>query len=388
MTYSTGFWTYRRTGSPTLPPPPSVYNHPATMPVIDYIIYVADASGTIVGEMAGALESVAWASDGYGMATLILPLSAALAYGPLLEFGNQVLIEFSGGLPLWGGVIDVPRETTLGRMRIQMYEAGYLMTTRLTAAQAVYLGSEARPAALILADLVQEAGWDVGIEIVTREEAAPVEVEFHYDTLAQAAEQLRGLDATLHYFLRPRPAAGGRVGFDLVIFRDMLDDATARAVLIQGHNLVGWSVLEQGPIYNEVLVGVGDFLNPAALDGIGDGYSELYTAVDAASQRRYGRRFAPLLTLADVEGESGPGRARAAALAKLAAHSKPRLRVRGAALNMTPGLYREYGVGSRVRIEASTPMATSEELTVIGMSYQPGTGTLSLVFDDGGSIEG
>jgi hypothetical protein len=62
--------------------------------------------------------------------------------------------------------------------------------------------------------------------------------------------------------------------------------------------------------------------------------------------------------------------------------------VRGAALNMTPGLFREYGIGTRVRIEASTPMATSEELVVIGMSYQPGTGTLSLVFDDGGSIEG
>lgn len=387
MTYSAGFWTYRRTGSPALPAPPPVFIAPSSLTPASYILYVADASGTIIGEMAGSLESVSWATDGYGMATLILPLSAALAYGPLLEFGNQVLIEFTGGLPLWGGFIDVPRETTLGRMRLQMYEAGYLLTERLTEAQAVYLGSEARPATVIMADLARQAALGVGIEIVTREEAAPVEAEFHYDTLATAAERLRGLDAGLHYFIRPHPPSGGRIAFDLVIFRDMITDATNSAVLIQGHNLVQWSVLEQGPIYNEVLVGVGDFLNPAALDGIGDGYTELYTAVDAASQRRYGRRQ-HLITLPEVEGESGPGRARAAAQAKLSAYSKPRLRVRGAALNMTPGLFREYGIGTRVRIEASTPMATSEELVVIGMSYQPGTGTLSLVFDDGGSIGG
>ena len=381
---ATGLWTYRRGGTAPAPPP-SVYNPPATLPVIDYIVYVADPNGTIVGEMAGALESVAWATDGYGMATLILPLGAALAYGPLLEPGNRVVIEFSGGLPLWGGVIDMPRETTLGRMRLQMYEAAYLMTQRLTEAQAVYVGSEARPAAVILADLVERAELGVGIEIVTREEAAPVETEFHYDTLATAAERLRGLDATLHYFMRPRPTVGGHVSFDLVIFRDLLADATETAVLIQGHNLVDWAVLEQGPIYNEVLAGVGDFLG-AEVDG-GGGYSELYTAVDTAGQRRYGRRQ-HLVVLPDVEGESGPGRAAATAEAKLAANSKPRLRVRGAALNMTPGLYREYGIGSRIRIEASTPMATSEELVVIGMRYQPGTGTLSLVFDDGGSIEG
>ena len=89
-----------------------------------------------------------------------------------------------------------------------------------------------------------------------------------------------------------------------------------------------------------------------------------------------------------MTGESGPGRAAARAHAQLAAYGKPRLRVAGAALNLPPALYRDYGIGSRIAIEASTPMATSEKLTVIGMEFTPGTGTLSLVFDDGGSIEG
>ena len=386
MAYSAGFWTYRRAGSPALPAPPPVFIAPSSLTPASYILYVADASGTIIGEMAGSLESVSWATDGYGMATLILPLSAALAYGPLLEFGNRVCIEFSNGLQPWGGVIDVPRETTLGRMRLQMYEAGYLMNHLLTDAQEVYLGSEARPAPAILVDLVSKSGLGVGLELAAREDGVPVEAEFHYDTLATAADKLRSLDAGLHWFMRARSVAtAGRIGFDLVVFRDALADDTGAAVLIQGHNLVQWSVLEQGPIYNEVLVGVGDFTH--LRNGAEGDYSELYTAVDAASVQRHDRRQ-HLITLPEVEGESGPGRARAAAQAKLSAYSKPRLRVRGAALNMTPGLYREYGIGSRIRIEASTPMATSEELVVIGMSYQPGTGTLSLVFDDGGSIEG
>lgn len=383
---STGFWSYRRAGGgPTIEPPPPVFvAAAAALDTISYVLYVGRADGTIIGEMAGALENVGWATDGYGMASLILPLDAALRYGPLLEFGNRVLVEFSGGLPPWGGVIDVPRETTLGQMRVQMYEAGYLMTQRLIGAQAVYLGSEARPAGAILLDLAAQAALPVETGLVASEEGPPVEAEFHYDNLAVAAERLRSLDAGMHWFTRPRPATAGRIVFELVVFRNALADDTGRAVLIQGHNLVDWAVLEQGPIINEVLVGVGDFLNPLADS---EGYSGLHVATDAASQLRYGPR-SRLEVLPDVEGESGPGRAVATANARLAAYSKPRLRVRGAALNMTPGLYRDYGIGSRIRIEASTPMATSEELVVIGMEYQPGTGTLALVFDDAGSIEG
>lgn len=377
---STGFWNYRRGGAgPPIAPPPSVFNPPAALPRITYVIYVGRADGTVIGELAGALESVAWATDGYGMATLILPARAELpdAYGPLLEFGNRVCIEFTGGLPPWGGVIDVPRETTLGQTRVQMYEGGYLLTQVLTPGQALYIGSEARPAGAILRDLVGTAALGFGLSEIG-EEGAPVEAEFHYDTVAAAADKLRSLDGTLHYFLRARPATGGRIDFDLVAFRRALADHTDRAVLIQGHNLVDWSVLEQGPIYNEVLVGVGGFLNPAEADG----YSVLHTAVDDASGRRYGRRQRPPEVLVEVEGESGPGRAVATANARLATYGRPRVRVRGTALNLSPGLYRDYGIGSRIRIEAATPMATREEAVVIGMSFEPGTGTLSLVFDD------
>ena len=385
MAYSSGFWTQRRAGGgPTIEPPPPVFVAPAALPPVAYVIYVARQDGVIIGELAGALESVAWGTDGYGMASLLLPLRSALLYGALLEFGNRVVIEFSNGLSPWAGVVDVPRETTVGTVRVQLYEAAYTLNWLLTEANALYLDSGARPAADTLVDLAAQAGLDVAFETTAAVGGEMVEAEFHYETLAQAAEKLRGMDAGLHYFIRPRVTGGRRADFELVIFRDLLADDSSRAVLIQGHNLVDWTALEQGPIYNEVRVGVGDFLNEQPDD---TNYHELHIADDTASRQRFGLRQ-QLVVLPDVVGESGPGRAAARAHAELATYGKPRLRVRGACLNLAPGQYRHFGIGSKVRVEAAVPMALAESLTVIGMEFRPAAGTLSLVFDDNSGIGG
>ncbi len=377
---SAGFWTYRRGGeTPFVAPPPIYVAQPSLSPV-SYVVYVGNRRGTIIGELAGQLDTPTWATDGYGMAAMTLPLQAAMAAGPLLEFGNRIYIEFSNGLAPWGGVLDVPREVTLGQIRLQFYEAAYMLNWRLTPRMAMYTGSEARPAADVLLDLVEPTGLIVGYDLTAAAGGESVDVEFHLDSLSTAAQKLRDVDAGLHYFLRPLPLGRGSIQFELVAFRDALADHTARAVLIQGHNLVDWSVLEQGPIHNEVLVGVGDFIN-------GEGsYAELHVAGAPASQGRYDLRQ-HLISLPDEEGESGPGRAERRAHAHLAAYGRPRRRVRGACLNLPPALYRDYGIGSRVRIEASTPMATAEELTVIGMEFRPAAGALSLVFDDGDTEE-
>ena len=372
---ATGFWNYRRGGSSPPAPPPVFVAAPSLSPV-SYVVYVGDRGGTIIGELAGMLESVSWATDGYGMASLVMPLQDALRAGPLLGFGNRVFIEFSNGLAPWGGVVDAPRETTLGQMRLQFYEAAYLLNWRLTPRMAVYTGSEARPAADVLLDLVRPSGLALSYDFAAAEGGAVGDVEFHYDTLAVAGQRLRDVGAALHYFLRPLPLGRGGIHFEMVAFRNALRDDTARAVLIQGHNLVDWAVLEQGPIHNEVVVGVGDFL-----DQTEDSYGAVYVAGDAGSQGRYDLRQY-LIAMPEEDGESGPGRAEQRATAHLATYGRPRTRVRGACLNLAPALYRDYSIGSRVRIEASTPMATAEELTVVGMEFRPAEGVLALTFDD------
>ena len=60
----------------------------------------------------------------------------------------------------------------------------------------------------------------------------------------------------------------------------------------------------------------------------------------------------------------------------------PRLRTSGAALDVAPGRFRDYGVGSVVTLEAERPEARSNPALIISMDYAPGDGTLGLVFDD------
>ena len=381
---SNGLWVYNRPDGGAQPaPPPAVFHDPTRLSSADYVIYVADPTGQVIGELTGALESVTWAIDGYGMATIVIALPAVLASGRLLRFGNRVAIEFANGLPVWGGVIDVPRETAAGSVRVQLYEAAYLLGWRLTGDNDTYLDADARPAANILVNLVGAAFRDMSFDVGAARGGPPVQTEFHYMTLKAAAEQLRSIDADLHYFFRPRQGAGRRVDFELVVYREQYRDDTRRAVLIQGYNLVEWTALEQGPIYNEVRVAPADFLNsdpPAGQAGAAG-----VVAGDIDSQQRYGLRQS-FVVLPETTGATAGEQAGARAAGDIQAYSRPRLRVQGTCLDMSPGRFRDLGIGSGVRIEAAVPLMLSEALTIIGMEFHPATGRLSLVFDDNSGI--
>lgn len=373
---STGLWVYRRgAGAPTPPPAAAFVVAPELRP-IRYVCYVGDASGRLIGEFAGALESVAWVVDGYGMAAMILSLQAAVAVAGLLEFGNRVLIEFDNGMQPWGGVVDVPRETTRATVRVQLYEAGYLLGWRLTPAVASYMGEQARPAADILGDLVRRSGLDIEVALPAGEPGRPVEVEFGYQKLAAAAETLRGLDPLLHWHARAE-LANRRIRFILDTFRGYAAERAESAILIQGHNLVGGSVLEQGPIFNQILVAPGD--SDLAQGGA------VYVATEGGDGQRDDLRQ-DFVVLTDVTDAEHPGRAQAHADARLALYARPRLRTRGISLDMAPGRYRDLGIGARVQVETAAPVAYAMPLTVIGMEFDPANGTMSLVFDDGDRI--
>ncbi len=375
-----GLWIGRRAGGGATPPaPPPVYIAPPSLSPSSYVVYVGNQSGLVIGELAGALESVTWAVDGYGTAALILPTDAP-AYQHLLAYGNRVFIDFSNGLPPWGGVIDVPRETTLGQTRVQMYEATYLLGWDWTGPQS-YTAERQRPAGAVLADLVGRSMLDIEVGALGDDAGEAVPVEFDNESLLSAAEKLRGLDARLHYRVRARPIRGQRIQFALEVFCGALSDDVGPALFIQGQNMVQWEVLEQGPIWNGVTV---ISQSDAAADGSG---RFLYTTTAAASQLRYGLRRRPPQSLPDVDEDATPGRTQARAQAILAATHTPRMRARGTLLNQEPGLYRSFGIGSRVAVEITRPAAARLELVVIGMEFRPAAGTLSLVFDDADRVE-
>lgn len=376
-----GLWIGRRAGGggETLPTVPPVYIAPPSLSPSSYVVYVGNRSGLVIGELSGALESVTWAVDGYGTAAMILPTDAP-DYQHLLAYGNRVFIDFSNGLPPWGGVIDVPRETTLGQTRVQMYEATYLLGWDWTEPLS-YTAERQLPVGAVLADLVGRSSLDIEVGPLDDDTGEAAAVEFDNESLLAAAEKLRGLDARLHYRVRARPIRGQRIQFALEVFCGALSDDVGPALFIQGQNMVQWEVLEQGPIWNEVTV---SSQSAAAADDSG---RFLCTVVDADSALRYGVRRRPPQALPDVDEDATPGRTEAQARAILAATHMPRMRAHGTLLNQEPGLYRSFGIGSRVAVEITRPAAARLELVVIGMEFRPAAGTLSLVFDDADRVE-
>ena len=383
---SGGFWIYNRTesGDPPYSPPAFTLAAPPLIAPAQYVVYVADHDGTIIGELQGALESVAWRVDGYGTAAMLLAPETVEDTPWLLEYGNRVLIEFDNGLELWGGVIDVPQELATGQVRVQMYQATFMLSWRLTPRHAAYSGYTA---GAVISDLVQGAavGIEAGAPRVSADE--PINATFVYEPVLTAVGKARDLDPELHWFVETRSQNGQRVSFVLRLFRGALADRTAQAVLLHGHNLAGTTLLEQGPIVNETIIARGDAdlsidytgQTSGALEGQN---GEIDVVTSAASRQRYDLRQ-EFVTLADVTETADPGRGFRAAVARSKMLAQPRLRVQGSALNLEPARYRDYGIGSRVAVEMDSPRPIYKELTVIGMEFAPSQGTLSLVFDDG-----
>ena len=382
-----GLWLYNRTegGDPPYVPPPFTLTVPAAIPPAQYTIYVGDHEGAIIGELQGALDSVAWRVDGYGTAALLLAPETVEDAPALIEFGNRVLIEFDNGLPPWGGVIDPPLEMATGQARLQLYQAAYMLTWRLTPRAASY---EALAAAAVIADLVAaaELGIDAGNTLPADEQDEPLSVSFTYETVAAAVGKARELDPALHWYVEARPSTARAVSFRLRMFRDALADHTQQAVLLHGHNLVETTTLNQGPIVNETILAAGDADLSVDYAGAGEGSLEgqggdVNVVRNVASRQRYDLRQ-EFVTLADVTEDADPGRAYRAAAARSRMMAQPRLRIQGTALNLEPALYRNYGIGSRVMVEMAGPSPLYKAVTVIGMEFTPGAGTLSLVFDD------
>lgn len=382
-----GFWTYRRGGA-TLPAPPFTFTAAPLVPFGEAVIRVGDATGRLIGQLFGRLEAVSWHADGYGAATLLLPPSALVDVPRLLEFGNRVRIDFTHGLQPWAGVIDPPREVADGVLRLQMYEPGYLLEQRLTPRRLEFYGNAGPLGAA--RDLLKrtDAGWRVEI---AGDDAAGVTADFAFARVLDALLELRQVEPRMHFALGLDERDRRDIRFRATLFLDAAKDATERAVFRQGGNLAGVRVIDQGPLVNRVIVATGDADLSAAggTDAELEGYlypgeqGEIFAAVDRASAARYGLRE-EVVVLSDVSGAEQPGLAAAYAAAYLKRYGRPTRRVAGTAVNLPPGRWGDFRLGSRVTVELTGGMYqrgyARQALVIVGMEYAPAAGTLELLF--------
>lgn len=384
---TTGFWIFdpakiltRQQAGGGDPEPDVVFvNMTPLVTPATVVVRVADSSGRYLGELQtwGALDRVTWATDTYGAASMTLDAAVLREAPGLIDYGNRVLIQFDNGLPAWGGVIDVPRSTSRGQVRIQFYAAEYMFGWMEMGQSEDYTGTASNSAPFILRDVLEKSTASEEYQILFEEGDAAVadrvEVKLPVQTLESVAKKLTGLDPAFHWRLEPLTEAY-HLSYRLVTFQNWRRDATNDVVLLGGVNFVDFETLEQGPIYNVVTV------TPSAAE-FSRG-SRYYTATDPDSIALHGRRRR-FLAVRDADDTSDDLRLlRQYADAELAKYSTPRLKVRGRWLNIDPARYGRFHLGDRVGVElAELGQKDVRTAVVYAMEFDSATGTLSVVLD-------
>lgn len=385
---ATGFWVYADESPVVIEPPRPTFTAAPVVAFGHYLVRVGRPDGYVVGEMRGALETVSWRTDGYGMATMIVPAQDIIRAPELFQFGNWVRIDFDSGLRPWVGVIDPPREVQFSSVRVEMYEAAYTLTWRVTEQQNLATTFEDTTSAALVAALVARSGLPLSTSYLAALPAQTVDIAFDSEGVLSAVARVQELDAELHYDTVADSAPDDRViRAQLRMWRGARADDSGRAVFRAGHNLVGPTILEQGPINNQVVVetkvlGTGsDVLGEEPLHG------PTFVGNDVVSQGAHATRqvFVPL---PDVDTQVTPDAGQQYADAQVAEQGRPRRRVGGSSVNVSPGLWRTFSTGSRIRLETYSPQPMALTAVINGMDYTPAAGQLALVLSDAEPVAG
>ncbi len=232
--------------------------------------------GTKIAEL-NANASRTWKIGGYGRCLFEIPTNHAKCTEENLQFGNLIYIEHPK-LPVWGGVIDVPREWNRNTITISAYSAEYLFKFRSEENTNKLSLSPGNIFQYILdasnrsADLRVRTG-----SIYVKDEAINWELNLldYYDEIVRLAE-----DTDNEWSLTPK-ISNRELEFDAQWAEQLGTDTTY--ALIEGLNLeTGSSIIsENGEISNDIL-GIGSGANNKA--------KEKVHLSDETSIGRYGLR--------------------------------------------------------------------------------------------------
>lgn len=380
---ATGLWVYANDASVVVEPPGQTFVAQPVAAFSHYLVRVGRPDGFIIGELRGALEVVSWRTDGYGMATIAVPSSSILSAPELFQFGNMVRIDFDNGLRPWIGVMDPPREVLFNAVRVEMYEASYMFSWRLTPPQSSETSFEGATAATLVNELVRAAGLSFPMAMDSIHLGGPpVDIVFDREVVLAAIGRVQELDEELHYDVVDYVGHSSPVIHPaLRLWRGIRADDSARAVLRAGHNLVNPQILEQGPIVNQVIVETKLIQESSEVQGEEPRHGPTFTANNLASQGAHALRQ-QFIALPDVDTNVTPGAGQQHANAQLTKQAWARRRIGGTSLNLSPGLWRNFSTGSRIRLETYSPQPMVLTATVNGMEFLPATGQLALVLSD------
>ena len=335
----------------------------------DMVIYIADLDGRIMGELDGVLEGVAWKLNDYGQARITLPRGEATVTERMLNPGNRMLIQFNNGLPDWGGILDLPRKWKDGRVEVVGYSAERILVDRVTGKARYFNNAYAGDIFRALINEAAPMGVEVGDVWIGGELHSP---DYHYrglyDIFTKSLSQ-RIEDADWDVTTR---LDGGRITFYANYYERKGRDHGQTLALLEGVNLSGFEMQEQGPIVNQWL-----------LAGAGTGWRDdnrIYSSrSDTTSEAKYGLRQRGEVRV-DVSRQQTLNKSAGVLLAE---SKEPHSVVSPMALDFPPARFGQYGVGDSVWMELYDTGFDNygASVRIRAREYLPGRGVCSLVIE-------
>lgn len=331
-------------------------------------VVIGDKSGVQIAELEGELGPVSWRLNDVGSVKFGLARTDGKATEEILQFGNRVLIEFDNGLPTWAGVLDPPREWKDGQVWSTGYSAEYLLGWRQTDRGRYFSDASV---GYIFSQLVSEAqvaeSLGIGLDKIYYggEGHWP---DYHFDNVLKVirdslVSRLSNFDWEVVGSL-----SGGRIVLTANLY-ERKGSLRTNVALIEGSNLTGIRLLEQGKIVN-------------AWDVAGEGSTWgsdrlVSAAADTTSRSAYGLRqdasiFGGVSVQATLDSHAST----------LLAESKgPHNMLELSAADEEPFGFEAYDVGDSVRVQLTSFGFGGFDgmVRILGREYDAGTGMCKLV---------
>ncbi len=306
------------------------------------LIRVFSSGRQELASLMPAVQSVSWILNDVGQAQFFVPYTDKNCTTDILSIGNFVLFEWvypeHEDLPIFGGVIDIPRSRGIGGVVLTAYTGERILSWFET-------GAQEEVANLSPGNMFKEFVGATKIKY----SAGLVEGDIYDDgsaltkewTIAQVLDVVRTLaqDSGQDFGFIPS-VTGGTLSFEYNWYLSRGRDVSDKVLFAEGVN-VGTPILdEQGPIVNQVTVyGAGNVWDGTRLTG---------KANDDESLSDYGWREASLIS----QESKNEADVILAARQYLSDHKNPLGSLSlGDVTDKEPGRWADFALGDRVSLD-------------------------------------
>jgi len=332
-------------------------------------VLIADRFGVVRDEVQPHVESVSWILNGIGTAKMTFSTSDKKATQDNLSVSNRVWIEFDDGLPVWAGIIDLPRSWADGTISITAYTIEHLLQYRVSDRSSYF---DNAPVGAILVRMLQEMearqteSVRIGDVWLGGMGHYPV---YHYKSLWDIIRSIRKLESCDVVF-QPQ-LESGRISWLAHLKERWGADRSASVMLAEGYNISEISYEEQGPLYNYIVAaGAGTTWTNERI---------IIAAEDTESRQRYGLRermdvYSDVSLAPTLEKH---------ARNRLLQSAWPLRRFGLTVVDAEPGKFSAYDVGDIVRLIApGVGWGYDGAVRIIAREFAPATGVCKLAVDE------